>query len=86
MTSRPMLMLASEQLPENNVTYGVNVDLDAWVICRVYTRERDEGSGSSTATTSDTDLRARDVKLGSASVARLMQGDVLDSQEIITRW
>jgi hypothetical protein len=83
MTS-PTLMLASAITSKNNITYRVNVDLDAWVVRRVCTREGNEGPGSSAATTSNAELSASDIKLSSTSVARLVQGNMLDPQEVIT--
>jgi hypothetical protein len=68
------------------MTYRVDVDLNAGVVCGIDAWKRDERSRSSASTTSDTDLRTRNIELSSASIARLVQGDMFDPQEIITRW
>jgi hypothetical protein len=66
-------------------THSVDIDLDTRVRSRVDARERHKGTGSSTSAARNADLRARDVKLGSADVASLMQGNVLDPEEVVAR-
>lgn len=67
------------------MTY-VDVDPDARVAGRVDSWERDKRSWCAAASTGDCDLRTRDVKLSAVGLARTMQGDVLNPQEIVTRW
>jgi hypothetical protein len=67
------------------VTYCIDVNLDTRICSLVNSRKRNQRAGCSTSTTSDTDLRARDVELGPVGVAGLVQGNVLDAKEVVAR-
>ena len=62
----------------------VDVDQDTRVSSLVSTGERDGRTRSSRTATSDSDLRARDVELGSASGGGSVDGDILGTEEVVT--
>lgn len=67
------------------VTY-VDVNPDTGVTSRVGSRERHKRSRSTTASTGDCDLGAGDIELSAIGLARTVQGDVLNPQEVVTGW
>lgn len=86
MTLHPILILAKRSSLTNRITYGIDVNLDTWIRGLVCAGERYQRTWGSTSTTGDGELCARDVELGSIGVARLVQGNVLDPQEIVAGW
>lgn len=66
------------------MTYRIDVDFNARISILVRAWERHQRRRTSTSTTCDRDLCARDIELGSVDIACRVQGDVLDAQEIVT--
>lgn len=62
---------------------AVDVDPDTRIVRAISARERYKRARVTVSTTCDTDLGTRDVELGAVGVAGLVQGDVLDAEEIV---
>lgn len=65
---------------------AIDIDLDTGIIGAISARERHKWARIAISATSNADLGTRDVKLGAVGVACLVQGDVLDAEEIVAGW